>query len=93
MFPEVDEVPMPPSYLREGMVVFDTIYNPENTLLVKEARARGCIVISGIDMFVRQAILQFQIFTEQEAPEELMGDVVRRALSPVRSLPPMSEEE
>jgi len=87
MHPEVDETPMPPGYLREGMVVFDTIYNPENTLLLKEARARGCSTISGIDMFVRQAVLQFQVFTEQEAPEELMADVVNRALSPVKSLP------
>ena len=44
-------------------------------------------------MFVRQAVLQFQIFTEQEAPEELMNDVVHRALSPVKFLPPASEEE
>jgi 3-dehydroquinate dehydratase/shikimate dehydrogenase len=93
MFPEVDEIPIPPSYLREGMVVFDTIYNPENTLLIKEARSRGCAVIGGVDMFVRQAVLQFQIFTEQEAPEELMESVVRRALSPVKSLPTPSEDE
>ncbi len=92
MFPEVNEMPIPPSYLREGMVVFDTIYNPENTLLIKEGRARGCSVITGVDMFVRQAVLQFQIFTEQEAPEELMSDTVRRALSPVKSLPQPSEE-
>jgi 3-dehydroquinate dehydratase/shikimate dehydrogenase len=93
MFPEVDDIPIPPGYLREGMVVFDTIYNPENTLLIKEARVRGCIVVSGVDMFVRQAILQFQIFTEQEAPEELMAKVVRRALSPVRSVVAVGEEE
>jgi 3-dehydroquinate dehydratase/shikimate dehydrogenase len=93
MFPEVDEIPMPPSYLREGMVVFDTIYNPENTLLVKEAKARGCLVITGVDMFVRQAVLQFQIFTEQEAPEELMDSVVRRALSPAKTQPPLSDDE
>jgi 3-dehydroquinate dehydratase/shikimate dehydrogenase len=92
MFPEVDETPIPASYLREGMVVFDTIYNPENTLLIKEARARACTAITGVDMFVRQAVLQFQIFTEREAPEELMSDVVRRALSPVRSLPATEEE-
>jgi 3-dehydroquinate dehydratase/shikimate dehydrogenase len=93
MFPEVNDVPMPPGYLREGMVVFDTIYNPENTLLIKEARARGCVVITGVDMFVRQAVLQFQIFTEQEAPEDLMNDVVRRALSPVKSAPPQNDEQ
>jgi 3-dehydroquinate dehydratase/shikimate dehydrogenase len=92
MFPEVDEIPVPPGYLQEGKVVFDTIYNPQNTLLVKEARARGCVVITGVDMFVRQAILQFQIFTEQEAPEELMNTVVHRALSPAKSLPSLSDE-
>jgi 3-dehydroquinate dehydratase/shikimate dehydrogenase len=86
MFPEINETPVSGNFLREGMVVFDTIYNPENTLLVKEARAHGCIVITGVDMFVRQAILQFQIFTEQEAPEELMREVVRRQLSPVTAL-------
>lgn len=93
MFPEVDESPIPVGYLREGMIVFDTIYNPENTLLIKEARARGCQVVGGVEMFIRQAVLQFQLFTEHEAPEELMGDVVRRALSPVRVPPPQEQEE
>jgi 3-dehydroquinate dehydratase/shikimate dehydrogenase len=92
MHPEVDDIPVPIGFLREGMIVFDTVYNPENTLLVKEARLRGCRVVTGVEMFVRQAVLQFQIFTEQEAPAELMEDAVRRALSPVTSLPPAEEE-
>ncbi len=81
MFPNVDEIPVPPGFLEEGMVVFDTVYHPENTMLVKEARARGCRVITGLEMFIRQAVLQFQLFTQEEAPEELMLEVARRELS------------
>jgi 3-dehydroquinate dehydratase / shikimate dehydrogenase len=81
--PNLDESPLHPSFLKPGLVVMDTIYNPETTLLVKEARLRGCHVITGVDMFVRQAALQFQLFTGQEAPLDLMRKVVKRALSPV----------
>lgn len=83
MHPNMDVSPIHNSYLKPGLVVFDTIYTPEQTLLVKEARARGCHVITGVDMFVRQAGLQFKLFTGQEAPLELMNKIIRRALSPV----------
>jgi 3-dehydroquinate dehydratase/shikimate dehydrogenase len=64
-------------------MVMDIIYTPETTLLVKEARSRGCRVLTGVDMFVRQAALQFELFTGQHAPLDLMRRVVKRALSPV----------
>jgi 3-dehydroquinate dehydratase/shikimate dehydrogenase len=86
MHPNVDDTPIHPSCLKQGMTVFDSIYTPENTLLIKEARERGCHVVTGVDMFVRQAALQFQRFTGREAPIELMETVVRRALSPVKEL-------
>ncbi|MER3416929.1 MAG: shikimate dehydrogenase [Gemmataceae bacterium] len=89
MHPHVDESPLHVSFLRPGLVVFDIVYNPENTLLVKQARERGCHVLTGVDMFVRQALLQFKHFTGQEAPRDLMEKLVRRALSPVK----WSEEE
>jgi 3-dehydroquinate dehydratase/shikimate dehydrogenase len=79
MHPNVDETPLTRSQLRQAMVVFDVVYNPENTLFIKEARARGCKVITGVDMFVRQACLQFQLFTGQEGPAELMRDTIKRA--------------
>ena len=66
MHPNVDETPFEKHHLRPSMVVFDAVYNPENTLLVKEARSRNCTVITGVDMFVRQACLQFKLFTGQE---------------------------
>lgn len=83
MHPNVDESPMHNSFFKPGLVVFETIYTPETTMLVREARARGCHVITGVDMFVRQAALQFKLFTGREAPLELMCTVIRRALSPV----------
>jgi 3-dehydroquinate dehydratase/shikimate dehydrogenase len=83
MHPHVDESPIHASFLRPGLIVFDTIYTPETTLLVKEARARGCHVLTGVDMFVRQAALQFELFTGQQPPMELMLKLVKRALSPV----------
>lgn len=83
MHPNLDECPIHPGALKPGLLVFDTIYNPETTLLIREARARECHVLTGVDMFVRQAGLQFRLFTGKEPPLELMAKVARRALSPV----------
>jgi 3-dehydroquinate dehydratase/shikimate dehydrogenase len=83
MHPNLDESPVHASILKPGMVVFDTVYTPETTLLVKEARERGCMVLTGVDLFVRQAALQFRLFTGREPPIELIRRVVKRTLSPV----------
>jgi 3-dehydroquinate dehydratase/shikimate dehydrogenase len=83
MAPNIDESPVHHSFLAPEMMVFDTIYMPETTMLVKEARARGCTVLTGVDMFVRQAEMQFRLFTKREPPPDLMRTVVKRALSPV----------
>ncbi len=83
MHPAIDDSPVHNSFLKPGILVFDTIYTPETTMLIREAKMRGCHVLTGVDMFVRQAALQFKMFTGQEPPIELMTAVVRRALSPV----------
>ncbi len=83
MHPNVDESPVHHSLLKTGLIVFDTVYTPETTLLVKEARDRGCHVVTGVELFVRQAALQFRLFTGREAPRELFRKLVKRALSPV----------
>ena len=89
MHPNLDESPIHNSFLKPSLMVFDTIYTPETTMLVREARARGCHVLTGVDMFVRQAGLQFKLFTGQDPPLETMTTLVRRALSPVHA----TEEE
>lgn len=84
MHPNVDETPFEKHHLRPSMIVFDAVYNPENTLLIKEARSRNCTVITGVDMFVRQACLQFELFAEQEGPADLMRETIRRAIGAVK---------
>jgi 3-dehydroquinate dehydratase/shikimate dehydrogenase len=83
MHPNVDESPIHASFLKPGLTVFDTVYTPETTLLVKEARSRGCHIVTGVDLFVRQAALQFLLFTGKEPPMDKMRKVIKRALSPV----------
>jgi 3-dehydroquinate dehydratase/shikimate dehydrogenase len=92
MHPDIDETPIHHSYLKPGLIVFDVVYTPETTLLLKEAKSRNCYVISGIDLFVRQAALQFKLFTGRDAPLEFMRTVVKRALSPVSMKAPEQEE-
>jgi 3-dehydroquinate dehydratase/shikimate dehydrogenase len=84
MHPRLDDTPFAENWLREGMLVFDTIYNPERTLLIKQARERECKTITGVDMFVRQAARQFELFTGRRAPIDLMRDVLRRSISAAR---------
>jgi 3-dehydroquinate dehydratase/shikimate dehydrogenase len=84
MHPNVDDTPFPVNYLREGMVVFDTVYNPENTMLLKDARERSCTTVSGIEMFVRQAAVQYELFTGQPAPLAEMREAIREGISAIR---------
>ncbi len=83
MHPNVDETPYPMNWLREGMLVFDTVYNPENTLLIKEARQRRCITVTGVEMFVRQAAMQYDLFTGRPAPLDVMREAFRKGISAV----------
>jgi len=80
MLPKTDASPAPAALLRPGMVVYDAVYNPLETRLVKEARAAGCRTVAGIDHFVRQAVEQFELWTGRPAPVETMRRVVVEAL-------------
>jgi 3-dehydroquinate dehydratase/shikimate dehydrogenase len=84
MHPNVDESPFDKHHLRPSMVVFDTVYNPESTLLIKFAREQSCRIVTGIEMFVRQAALQFELFTGTAAPRTVMAEALRRAIGPVK---------
>jgi 3-dehydroquinate dehydratase/shikimate dehydrogenase len=85
MHPGVDDTPFAENWLRDGMVVFDTIYHPERTLLIKQARERGCATVTGVEMFVRQAARQFELFTGRPAPLDVMRKTLRGAISAARS--------
>ena len=63
------------------MVVFDTIYNPKQTKLLKQSKESGAKAIDGLTMFVNQAAAQFKLFTDSDADEKLMRRVLVKQLS------------
>ena len=63
---------------------------PETTLLIREAKARGCGVITGVEMFVRQAARQFELFTNKTPDLDKMREIVRKAMSPITRAPAMA---
>ena len=83
MYPNMNDTPFAENWLREGQVVFDTVYNPENTLLIKQARDRGCITVSGIEMFIRQAAAQFERFTGVAADLAELRATLRSSISAI----------
>jgi 3-dehydroquinate dehydratase/shikimate dehydrogenase len=70
-----------PPKLTPDTVVFDTVYNPIQTLLLRQAQAAGAKTISGIEMFVRQAAAQFEAWTHLPPPRDVMRRVVEGRLS------------
>ena len=61
-------------------LVFDLVYNPLETPLIRMARQQSIPIITGVEMFVQQGARQFEIFTGKPAPEEEMFRVVLHAL-------------
>ncbi len=76
-------------------IVFDLVYNPADTPLIRMARQQGINVITGVEMFVQQGARQFEIWTGKPAPEEEMLRVVVHALrqqaEAAAALPPQAE--
>jgi 3-dehydroquinate dehydratase/shikimate dehydrogenase len=75
-----DETPWPAERHRRGTVVFDTVYTPLRTRLLREAEAAGATTIRGADMFIAQAAGQFSRWTGVDAPTALMTDLVLKRL-------------
>jgi shikimate dehydrogenase len=76
MHPKVDASLVPVDLFRPGQVVFDAVYTPLETKLLKDAASCGVTVISGVEMFINQAVLQFERFTGKDAPVDVMRDIV-----------------
>lgn len=81
MHPDLDSTPYDASKFDADTIVFDTVYNPEQTVLVKDAKKAGCFVVNGLDMFVRQAAYQYKLFTGLEPPVKLMRETIKRITS------------
>ncbi len=69
MEPDVNASPVMQDIIKSDMVVFDTVYTPADTLLLKLAAQAGAKTISGREMFIRQAMAQYKIYTGRQADE------------------------
>ncbi len=76
MHPDIGAMPVNPGDVKE-MVVFDGIYNPVKTRLLKEAEKNGCPIISGQEMFIHQAAEQFRLFTGIMPEPDLMKSILQ----------------
>jgi len=76
-----DSSPVARSALRNRRVAYDLVYNPLETQFLKDARAEGCQIISGIEMLVAQAALQFELWTNRQAPLDLMREAALERVS------------
>lgn len=76
MHPKEDASLIPAELFRPGQVVFDIVYTPLETKLISDAKACGLKTVSGVEMFINQAVLQFERFTGVEAPVDVMRSVV-----------------
>jgi 3-dehydroquinate dehydratase/shikimate dehydrogenase len=79
MYPNVSQCFFPDRIPAE--VVFDMVYNPVETLLVRRARQQRKEVILGTEMFLEQAVRQFEIFTGETAPRAVMERTILEALA------------
>lgn len=81
MSPKSDATCVPASLLRPGLAVMDIVYNPRSTRLLKEAEHAGCKTIPGLEMFLNQAVAQFELWTKRPAPVEVMRAVLESHFS------------
>jgi len=76
-----DESVVSPSALRAGQVVLDVVFIPPRTKLIREAEARGGVAVPGTRMLVHQAACQFELYTGQRAPFEVMEQALLETIS------------
>jgi len=78
MFPHIDECFFPGAVPAD--IVFDMVYNPLETALIRRAREQGKKAVPGLEMFIEQAVRQFEIWTDENAPRQVMEKAALEAL-------------
>ncbi len=81
MHPHEGQSVVPSGLLHAGLGVMDIVYNPLVTRLLGDAQARGLVTVSGLEMFVNQAVIQFESWTGRPAPKAAMREVVLQWLA------------
>ncbi|KAK9146826.1 hypothetical protein Sjap_006729 [Stephania japonica] len=76
MHPKIDETPLPKHALGAYSLVFDAVYTPKITRLLREAQEVGAATVGGLEMFIGQAYEQYERFTGLPAPKELFREIM-----------------
>lgn len=84
MYPRDGETPIPKGLLQKGMTVMDIVYQPLRTRLLREAKQRGCITVNGLEMLMRQAAAQFEMWTGRRLE---IGQIKRALLRTLEGKP------
>lgn len=85
MKPSSDDTPVKQYYLRKDLAVFDLVYEPLETRLLREARLTGAKVIDGLSMLIHQGAASFEIWTGMKAPVEIMMDAALKRIKQSKS--------
>ena len=80
MADKIDQTLVPRHWLRAGMVVMDMVYRPMDTRLIRDAEAADCLCVFGLDMLLYQGTAQFEIWTSNEPPVEVMRQTLIESL-------------
>lgn len=78
-YPKMDESALEGAVL-DGQAVYDLVYNPAKTRLLRDAEAAGCMTVGGLDMLVAQAQLQFEWWTGQRVASSVMKEAATKRL-------------
>ncbi len=81
LWPKVSESPMPAESLAGCRLVFDLIYRPLQTKLLNDATRAGCTTLNGLDMFIRQAAMQFELWTGRTTDLRRAHEFVSREIN------------
>jgi shikimate dehydrogenase len=81
MHPNENKSPIPKQLLKPNHVIFDAIYNPLKTKLIKDAESIGCKTISGVNMLVHQGAQSLRIWLGIEPPIQVMKNEVLKKLA------------
>jgi len=76
MYPKIDISPISKDLLNENLFIFDIIYNPLQTRLLKDAKETGSKILNGLDMFINQGALAFEWWTGKKPNVKLMKEKV-----------------
>lgn len=76
LHPNENQTPLPKEYITDKHIIFDAIYSPYETQLLKDAKEQGATIIHGLEMLLYQGIAQFKLFSGHEAPEDVMRKVL-----------------